>query len=168
MSTKDERKGFAYLIEGLQCLAKEDLNQDLELLIVGDANKTDFEDIPIKIHLLGLIKDKKRIVDAYTAADVFVIPSLEDNLPNTIMESLSCGTPIVGFETGGIPEMIDHKENGYVSEFKNSTDLANGIKWVLQHEEPDTLRLNARKKGRNSYSFKSVAEQYSSLYNSLR
>ena len=51
----------------------------------------------------------------YNAADLFVLPSLEDNLPNTIMEAMACGVPCVGFKSGGIPEMIDHRKNGYVA-----------------------------------------------------
>ena len=65
------------------------------------------------------------MVAAYSCADLFVIPSLEDNLPNTIMESMACGTPCVGFEIGGIPEMIDHRVNGYVANYKDAGDLAN-------------------------------------------
>ena len=75
------------------------------------------------------------MISAYACADMFVIPSLEDNLPNTIMESMACGTPCVGFETGGIPEMIDHLKNGYVAKYKDTNDLAVGIKWIIDNQE---------------------------------
>ena len=70
-------------------------------------------------------------MDLYNAAWLFAIPSLQDNLPNTIIEAMLCGTPVVGFNTGGIPEMIDHKVNGYLAEYKSANDLAKGVEWVL-------------------------------------
>jgi glycosyltransferase involved in cell wall biosynthesis len=103
----------------------------------------------------------------YNAADLFVIPSLEENLPNTIMESMSCGTPCVGFNVGGIPEMIDHKQNGYVAEYKNPKDLAEGINWVLNKANYNNLSSNARKKVESTYSEVIVAKQYIELYESL-
>ena len=100
----------------------------------------------------------------YNAADVFVIPSIEENLPNTIMEALSCGIPSVGFETGGIPEMIDHKSNGYIAEYKNPEDLAKGIGWVLHESDYDTISENARKKVLENYAQEVVAKKYLEMY----
>ena len=74
------------------------------------------------------------LVELYSVAHLFVIPSLQDNLPNTIIESMLCGTPVVGFNTGGIPEMIEHRVNGYLAEYKSSADLAAGMSWVLSSE----------------------------------
>ena len=67
----------------------------------------------------------------YSAVDVFVTPSLADNFPNTIVESMACGTPVVGFNVGGIPDLIKHKVTGYLAEYKNANDLSAGIEWVL-------------------------------------
>ena len=107
--------------------------------------------------------DEETIVNIYNAADVFVTPSLEDNLPNTIMEALACGVPCVGFRVGGIPEMIDHQKNGYVAELRNSVDLAKGIAWVLGADQK-TLSQQALHKVARNYSQSSVALRYTEVY----
>ena len=107
------------------------------------------------------------MADAYNAADMIVVPSLEDNLPNTIMEAMACGTPAVGFATGGIPEMIDHKHNGFVSELKSSDSLAEGINWVLDNNSNGFVSANARTKVLDTYSESIIANQYQNLYQSL-
>jgi len=98
----------------------------------------------------------------------FVLPSLEDNLPNTIMEALACGVPCVGFKVGGIPEMIDHRQNGYVAEYRNATDLANGIYWTLFDADAEALSHAAIKKVNTSYSQQSVALKYIEVYNQAK
>lgn len=107
------------------------------------------------------------MVAAYSCADLFVIPSLEDNLPNTIMESMACGTPCIGFATGGIPEMIDHCVNGYVAKYKDANDLANGIQWVLEHEDRQALSDACVKKVQENYTEEVVAKKYLELYKSI-
>ena len=98
---------------------------------------------------------------------MYVLPSLEDNLPNTIMEAMACGVPCVGFRVGGIPEMIDHLRNGYVAHFKDSADLAEGIHWTLCTADPSALRANAVTKVAQNYSQQSVAMRYIEVYNEL-
>ena len=83
------------------------------------------------------------------------------------MESMSCGTPCIGFNTGGIPQMIDHQINGYISEYRNSKDLANGILWSL-FETNTNLGLNARKKVIENYSNEIIAKQYIEIYKNAR
>lgn len=165
MNASDKRKGFVYLLESLKKISKT--TSDYEIIVVGKSSEDLLEQLPFKCHLLGLVKDKKRIIEAYNAADIFVIPSLEDNLPNTIMESLASGTPCVGFDTGGIPEMIDHKINGYVAKFKDTDDLATGIRWVLEHPNLEELKKSARTKALTTYAAPIVAKQYKELYLSL-
>ena len=96
----------------------------------------------------------------YNAADVFLTPSLQDNLPNTIAEAMSCGTPCVGFDVGGIPEMIDHLDNGYVARYRDAADLAAGIRFVLSHN----LRAAAHSKAADAYGETHVAQEYIKLY----
>ena len=88
-------------------------------------------------------------------------PSLQDNLPNTIAEAMSCGTPCVGFNVGGIPEMIDHCRNGYVARYCDAADLAAGIRYVLSHD----LRKAAHEKAKAAYDMLGIAQQYIQLYN---
>jgi glycosyltransferase involved in cell wall biosynthesis len=78
------------------------------------------------------------------------------------MEAMSCGTPCVGFDVGGIPEMIDHKENGYVAEYKNAEDFVKGIIYCIENQE--ILSKNAREKVLENYAENIVAQQYIDLY----
>jgi len=147
--------------------SKVNKETEIEILLFGQANTTDFDQLPFKVHNLATISNQETIVKAYNAATVFVIPSLEENLPNTIMESLACGTPAVGFEVGGIPEMIDHKSNGYLAKYKSSEDLARGIYWVLFEANQQLITENAVNKVLSSYSEKVVAQRYREVYQSL-
>lgn len=116
---------------------------------------------------MGYISDAQQIANVYNAADVYVLPSLEDNLPNTIMEAMACGVPSVGFRVGGIPEMIDHKHNGYVANFKDAADLAEGIRWTLFEADSNALAANCLHKVAHNYSQQSVAMRYIEVYNEL-
>jgi glycosyltransferase involved in cell wall biosynthesis len=195
----DERKGFAYFTEAISmldvrlsmCETDEALNpeqqtsntehrttnieqrkKNIEIIIFGQAQASDFEALPFKANILGRLSDLETIAKAYSAATVFVSPSIEDNLPNTIMESMACGTPVVGFEVGGIPEMIDHKNSGmpptgYLAKYKSAEDLAKGIYWTLFESDYQELVHNSRQKVLDNYSEKVVAEKYKKVYQSL-
>jgi glycosyltransferase involved in cell wall biosynthesis len=92
-------------------------------------------------------------------------PSLEDNLPNTVMEALACGTPVVGFPTGGIPEMVDHLKNGWVTAHHNGDELAAAIQSIVGNESRlYEMRANAREKVLRSYSNAIVAKRYLDAY----
>lgn len=116
---------------------------------------------------LGYISDTRRMADVYRAADTFVLPSLSENLPNTIMEAMACGTPCIAFRVGGIPEEIDHQINGYIAEYKNSADLAHGIHWLLTQANSEALSQAAVKKVTQQYSQQVVAMRYIDIYNRL-
>ncbi len=116
---------------------------------------------------LGYIAGDERLAKVYSAADLFVLPSTEDNLPNTIMEAMACGVPCVGFDVGGIPEMIDHKKNGYVVPVGNTADFADGIRWILKNEEDVPLSENAVEKVKRVYSGDVVTRRYTDLYRSM-
>ena len=163
LNVTDKRKGIDYLIEALRKIEK----QDMELVVFGQV-KDDIRGLfPVPIHSMGYLSDESKIVALYNAVDMFITSSLEENLPNTIMESMACGTPCVGFEIGGIPEMIDHKINGYVANYKDASDLANGIRWVLEHEDQQALSDACVKKVQENYTEEVVAKQYMALYKRL-
>ena len=103
----------------------------------------------------------------YNAVDLFVTPSLQENLPNTIMEAMSCGVPCVGFCIGGIPEMIDHLHNGYVARYRSAEDLANGICWSLTEGDYQSLSTEARRKVLSTYAEHVVAMKYIGIYNRI-
>lgn len=162
-------KGFSYFQEALINLKNNHpaLSATIELLVFGQAEEEVLNQLSFKTHQLGQLSDVHQIVLAYNAASVFVTPSLEENLPNTIMESFACGTPAVGFSIGGIPEMIDHQQNGYLSEYKSVASLAAGIQWVLENNKEGELSGKARHKVLTDYAEHVVADQYSQLYQSL-
>ena len=110
------------------------------------------------------ISDTREMARLYASVDAFVLPSLSENLPNTIMEAMACGTPCVGFRVGGIPEMIDHLENGYLANYKDSEDLAKGILYVLDEANHQRLADNARQKIINCYGEEAVAKRYIEIY----
>ena len=170
-------KGFAYFKSALDIVYQQLKTNglyptEIEILIFGQAQASDFESLPFKVNILGHLSDINKIAKAYSAASVFVIPSLAENLPNTIMESMACGTPVVGFDVGGIPEMIDHKSNGmppngYLANYKSAEDLAKGIQYVLQEADYQQLYNNSRRKVIENYSEEVVAKRYQEVYNSL-
>jgi len=116
----DKRKGLSYLLEVLELIEKDNSKPaDFEILTFGKFDDSVFNNLSVKVHNLGVLSQVEKIAGAYSAADLFVLPSLEDNLPNTIMESLACGTPVLAFKTGGIPEMIEHKKTGYLADYND-------------------------------------------------
>ncbi|MCF6204983.1 MAG: glycosyltransferase [Methylococcaceae bacterium] len=96
-----------------------------------------------------------------------VVPSLQENLSNAIMESLACGTPVVGFDVGGNSDMIEHQINGYLAKAFDTTDLAKGIEWVLNSPDYESLSTNARNKVMREFDSKIVIKKYISLYHSI-
>lgn len=125
-------KGWSELVKALEILRSEPGAENITVLIFGAGyNKQVAATIPFKTRFMGFLKDEYSTVLVYNAIDVFVTPSLADNFPTTILESQACGTPVVGFEVGGIPELIKHKENGYLAKYRDAADLAGGIKFCL-------------------------------------
>lgn len=163
VKTTDIRKGMQYFQESCRIL-KGNSASDIEILILGKNGDILASTLPLPSHALGYVTDGGSMAELYNAADVFVTPSLQENLPNTIMEAMACGVPCVGFEIGGIPEMIDHKINGYVAEYKSAENLARGIRWVLEEADYQALCRNARSKAVDCYSEKTVAQQYIALF----
>ncbi|GAC1307762.1 MAG: glycosyltransferase family 4 protein [Mucilaginibacter sp.] len=163
----DRRKGITYLVEALVELKKSNPEQNIEIVIFGKNKSFDVSTLPFKVHELNLISSQDDLVDLYSLADVFVTPAIEDNLPNTVMEALACGTPVVAFNTGGLPDMVEHRQNGYLAEFKSSADFAVGIHFVLTAENKAELAKNARKKVLDNFTNEIVAAKYIDLYQTI-
>ena len=160
-------KGMNYLIEACQHIADEhpETRENTCVAILG-GHAEEFEDkLPYPVFPLGYVTDEQRIVNVYSAADVFVLPSLSENLPNTIMEAMACGVPCVGFKVGGIPEMIEHRKTGYVANYRDAEDLADGIYWTLAEADRKELREACVRKVAHQYSQHSIAVKYIEVYN---
>ncbi len=164
---QDKRKGFVYLMEALRQMKETipEIGRSFGLITFGKASNID--NSPVEYYPQSYLKDDYAIARLYQAADVFVLPTLEDNLPGTVMESLACGTPVVAFNVGGIPDMIDHKTTGYLAELKNVSDLIEGINWVKSHPMIQQVEENCRKKVVENFSNEVVAAKYIDFYRSL-
>ena len=164
----DRRKGISYLVEALNILKlKYPGNGDIEIVLFGKNKSFDVNQLPFKVYELHMINSEQDIAEVYSLADVFVSPTIEDNLPNTIMEALACETPVVAFNTGGVPDMVEHKRNGYLAEFKSAEDFAAGINYILNSDKKDELAANARKKVLDNFTNEIVAEKYITVYQSV-
>ena len=165
MNIRDAHKGFRFLPEALHILKSQQPDLQLEIVVLGKSEPEALAALPYPVHALGMVQGAEHLARIYGAADVFVTPSLADNLPNTVMESLACGTPVVGFRTGGIPEMVGHLSEGYIAEQGNSQALADGIRWVFSGAVPlEVLQKNARQKVLTEYANEVVAQRYAEVY----
>lgn len=165
----DKRKGIDYFIESCKILAEKhpELVNNLGVAVYGKESEQLKSLVPFQVYALDYISNEKELVNVYNAVDLYVTPSLEENLPNTIMEAMACGIPCVGFNVGGIPEMIDHLHNGYVADYKSAEDFANGIHWTLSESEYQSLSEEARRKVTSSYSESTIAKKYIEVYNKM-
>ncbi len=127
-------KGLNFLLEALQILHEQDLKMITVLIFGGNYNKQIADAIPFKTRFMGHLNDDYSMVLLYNSSDVLVVPSLADNLPTIVLEALSCGTPVVGFDVGGIPDLIDHKKNGYLAHYKDAGDIAGGIRYCIENK----------------------------------
>ena len=165
-SRKDLHKGTSYLLESLALLKKRaDITADrIELVIFGNRNTDDMPDFPFKTCFLGTINDDEKLAACYSAADAFLIPSLEDNLPYTVMESLACGTPVIAFTTGGIPDMVQHEYNGYLAAYRSAESFADGMEWIIKHPEKEKLQQQSRQTVMDNFEENIIADKHIKLY----
>lgn len=163
----DKRKGIDYFIKACNILKEKHPELSIKVVCYGQNSEVLSSLVPYPVESKGYVSGDAAIRDLYNSVDLFVTPSLEDNLPNTIMEAMACGVPCVGFDVGGIPEMIEHKETGYVAEYKSAEDFADGIVWTLDKTRYEQLSKASRQKVIANYSEDKVAEQYIRLYQSL-
>jgi glycosyltransferase involved in cell wall biosynthesis len=161
-AASDINKGFNELKKSLQ-LVKE---SNIELVVFGvdTPKKSQFV---FKTNYLGELNDDISLATIYNACDITVVPSLQENLSNIIMESLSCGKPVVAFDIGGNSDMIEHKKTGYLAKPFESEDLANGIEWIIKNNEQKELSINAREKVIKEFDFKIVSDKYIDLYKTI-
>lgn len=167
-ATQDRNKGFHLLVQALKELTDSTSHNDIELLLFGAAKSEPLPDLGFRIHSLGWLNDDISLALLYSAADVFVFPSQQESLGYTAMEAMACGTPCVAFRQGGVPDMIDHKLNGYLARPFEPADIAQGIAWVLgdKHRWAE-LSLSARQKVEHEFALEKVTEQHIALYREL-
>ena len=163
----DPRKGVDLLFESLKNLKYSLKDKKIEVVVFGQnrANKPYKTRFPIQY--IGHLKDDISLQAAYSAADVMVVPSRQDNLPNTAVEAQACGTPVVAFNIGGIPDIIIHKKTGYLAKAFDPKDLANGINFILKKNDSVELIKNSRDQAIKIFSEKKIVKSYLSIYKKL-
>lgn len=161
----DRRKGLHLLEPALQSLAR---NRDgLELLIVGaDSPGNGGPDFGLPTRYLGRIGDEDALAWVYSAANVFVIPSLQENLPNTVVESLACGVPSAGFRIGGMTDLVEDGSTGALATPFDTDDLAQKIAWLLDNANDKDFAGAARQQALANHAEGKVAQRYLALFES--
>ena len=166
-ATSDKRKGFHLLEPALQELSNNGWQDKVELVVFGADKPAIPTDFSFKTHYLGRFNDDLSLALVYSAADVFVAPSIQENLANTVLEAIACGIPCVAFDIGGMPDMIENQRNGYLAKPYQIEDLARGVTWILENEERyQKLATRAREKA-HEFGLTRFARQYLSLYNDI-
>lgn len=163
-SIKNRRKGFHLLSEALKEL--ETATQKLVLISVGIHHQE--ISTPLRHIALGEVKNDGFLSMIYNVADIFVMPSLQDNLPNTVIESIACGTPVVCFKVGGVSEMIESGVNGIALEETNARSLVRGIgEMVANRELLATFSQGARRVAEREYNSNIQSERYWQIYQEM-
>ena len=167
-SVRNLYKGFSYFMEAIKQMSQDpgDL-EGVEIVLFGKTGEDVSHMFPMETHCIDYISSMQTMVELYSAAHLYAISSLQDNFPSTIIESMLCGTPVVGFRTGGIPEMITHFEDGYLAEHKSATDLAEGMKWILSYDPHLELSKVVRRAAVRRFSTERSAEKHVELYKEL-
>ncbi len=164
-SFSDSRKGTRYAVDAI----KQILLEKPHIILVGREGhllKSSFG--KLSVSSLGYQDDQKEMAKIYAAADIFLFPSLQENQPLAILESLSCGTPVVAFNTGGIPEIFDHNRHGYIADFKSVEDLARGVISVITLIKKDShLRDRIRDYAVSKFNFERYYNGHLNLYQQM-
>ncbi len=164
-STSDANKGFDLLYAAIRQVVEQKMVDNFELMVFGSDESENSPSFGTKVHYMGRLKDNLSLAVLYSAADVMIVPSRSECFPNTALESINCGTPVVAFRIGGIPEQIDHKVNGYLAKPYDSRDLAQGIAYILEDNERWTkMSRAARSKAVEHFNEKLIATEMVKVY----
>jgi len=162
---RNEFKGWNFIEKVVE---KFKDNNNVLFLCVG-GKKTMKDKIYDNLLYISKISDKKILSKYFSASDIFLYPSLADNCPLVILEAMACGIPIVTFNTGGIPELVKHLENGYIAKYKDSLDLINGVNYILNLDDRalEEIKNKSRLKVVTNFTVNKMATQYEELYNKI-
>jgi len=160
----DKNKGLTYFLNSLKILI--DKIDNFNVVIFGSENARVEQYSKYTITYFKSLNSSELSV-LYSAADVFVNTSLIENLPNTIIESMACGTPVVAFNTGGISDIIDSEINGYLSDLEDSASIAENIYKLLVNSNYNQMIVNGINKIKNNFDINVITQKYIDLYNSV-
>ena len=164
-ATDDYRKGFQLLQPALYKISQSELSSQVTFAVFGASEPEIPVDLGCDTYYLGHLNDDLSLALAYSAANVMVVPSVQESFGQTASESLACGTPVVAFRSTGLVDIVDHMQNGYLANPYEVDDLAQGVIWVIENtKNSDELRFNAREKAERAFSLELQALQYKKLY----
>jgi len=166
-ATSNARKGYGPLQQALRLFARTAAGHGAMAVVFGGEARERQDIDGLQVVHVGEITDEARLACLYAAADVVIAPSLEDNLPNVILEALGCATPVVAFAAGGIPDAVDHERNGYLAPVGAADELARGIEWVLDPARKAGLAAAARETAERRFDIRQCAERYRDLFAGL-
>lgn len=167
-SLANQRKGFMYTFKALCHLKEHYGSQDIALAIVGNCPSELAAALPFQAYQFGYVNSPEDMAKAYSLADVSILSSLEDNLPNVGIESLACGTPVAGFRIGGIPDIVTHMETGYLAEAGDVHGLCDGLIWALEQKKAgNPIRLQCRRRALEEFNLLKQAQAYVELYEGI-
>lgn len=162
----DPRKGFDLLQDVLRHLRGE--IPGLELVVFGQLSPKNPPDLRFPIHYTGHLHDDLILQILYSAADVMVVPSRQEAFGQTASEAHACGTPVVAFDACGLPDIVEHKITGYLARPFDTSDMAKGIKWVLQDAaQRSALSVQAREAAVKKFSEPVIADMYKAVYDQI-
>jgi glycosyltransferase involved in cell wall biosynthesis len=161
------RKGSDLLLKALQGLPTS-LKAEVALLTIGHGSEAIAETVGIQTINLGYVADDHRKAIAYSAADLFLCPTRADNLPLVMLESIACGTPMVSFRVGGVPELVRPGITGYLAKPESVDDFRNGIAQLLE-DEPlrNDMSEQSREIAQKEYRRELQIQRYVQLYSQL-
>ena len=159
------RKGFHHLLEALPTAAAK---SNIECLVFGTGKLPSSTTGMPKFHSFGFVDSPEKQAQIYSAADIFVLPSREDNSPQTGLEAMACGTPVVAFDAGGIPEYVVHGETGMLAPVGDATVLAELICWMAENDTArESMNRRCRKLMENRYEIQTQTAKHVDLYSEL-
>lgn len=161
---KDPRKGFDLLLSAISKLRNYPEAKDIVLVVFGQLEPKVSVDLGFPLVYTGHLHDNLSLRALYSAADMLVLPSRQDNLPNTGVESLTCGTPVVAFNVCGLPDIVCHEKTGYLAKAFDVSDFARGIIWVLKQRGSGMLCMQARERAVSQFSNTIVSKKYKDTY----
>jgi glycosyltransferase involved in cell wall biosynthesis len=168
-ATSDKNKGFQLLLPTLLKLQEEHNNSEkLKLFIFGASSSSSQPKFGFDTQYLGELKDDISLSIVYSAADVTIVPSMQESFGQTASESFSCGTPVVAFNTSGLKDIIDHQINGFLAKPFEPDDLARGITWMLSDSKRlSEMGVKAREKAERKFDIRNCADNYINVFNSV-
>ena len=166
--TRDPRKGFPLFLSALKSLHSKGGAADIQVVVFGAPAPEEPLDTGFKTSYLGYLHEEITLALVYSSADVFVASSVQENLPNTVLEAMACGTPCVAFNVGGMPDLIEPGRTGYLAQAFDAQDLAHGIEWLLNDDDRRLeISKHCRQKVLTDFELSKTVGRYIHLYSRI-